>query len=340
MSQQLVLRHPGVVIGKPFFSSITANPSDPVYVAGIKHLRDAIAKRGEACGGASLVVKCVDIGPYGVGKGHDEFTGDCMQAHRYAILFVATKEEQAAKSAIDIIKAWSVGCVSFTGANAPLECGWGGAAMIRSAELLKHTYAGWNASGVEPLLTAFIDKILMPNLLGRYKEIFFYANNWSLTILEALAQIYIYHNNSERYLWTLSEYRKLAPKTFVGSLGKNTDSHRDQIHSQFNLMGHIQFCEIAWNQGIDLYKEVPILQKSVEYIASILNGKQPPDTLREELTQVWFMPSAWDVAYNHYVHHQNQCMPELAMLLSKPGHRPEGQSFNWGPSWAFQKPSV
>lgn len=44
------------------------------------------------------------------------------------------------------------------------EGGWGTASFARSAELLKCTWPGWQASGVEGRFTAWVNKLIMPNL--------------------------------------------------------------------------------------------------------------------------------------------------------------------------------
>jgi hypothetical protein len=44
------------------------------------------------------------------------------------------------------------------------EAGWGIASFARAAELLKHSWPGWAASGVECRFLAWLDALIMPQL--------------------------------------------------------------------------------------------------------------------------------------------------------------------------------
>ena len=259
-----------------------------------------------------------------------------MQAYRYTLLFLATGNTVYAKNAVDIIKDWCDTCTIFTGSNAPLECAWGGTAMVRAAELLKWKWVpGWKDSNVETSLRKFVGIIMIPCLMCRYGEISRWNNNWILTIHECLLQIYIFLDDRTNFEWVVSEYRRIAPLTFANvATGKNTECERDIIHAQFQLHSHIQICEMTMHQEIVLY--TPLIARSCEYIASIINGKVPSDIQKSSIKDAWFMPGAWEIAFNHYTRRSKLNMPETHAMLSKPKRRPEGMSFNWGPGWPFE----
>jgi len=278
------------------------------------------------------VIERVNIGPYGAGVGHDEFTGDSMQSYRYVLLWLSTKNPEHATNAANILQQWSYKCVSFQGLNAPLESAWGSTALIRSAELLKYTWSGWTPD-LEKKINNFLTNIIVPNLKGRYLEISLWYSNWILVILEALIQIAIFRNSVIDFQWAVSEYRRLCPLTFTKPFtGQNTETTRDQIHSQFQLASHIQIAEMCWHQGVkDLY--TPGLATSMEYIAGILIGEKPKDLPATYVfQQPWFLPSAWEIGYNHYVNRTKTIqLPKSLKILSS--RRPESMSFNWGPGW-------
>jgi hypothetical protein len=74
----------------------------------------------------------------------------------------------------------------------------------------------------------------------------------------------------------------------------------------------------------------------MEYHACILNGGCPPNVKREQLKDVWFMPSTWELGYNHFVNRRKMSLPHTKQLLEKEKpklNRPEMMSFNWGPGW-------
>jgi hypothetical protein len=278
------------------------------------------------------VVEYVDIGPNGVGKGHDQFIYDSMTCYKFVLIWLAVQDMSSAEKANVILQSWSTGCKSFTGSNAPLESAWGGTCLVRSAEILKYAWSGWNRR-YEENFNKFLDNIILPNLLGRYQQIVKWNNNWTLSIMEALVQIYIYKKDRKGFDWIISEYKRVAPQTFISNSGKNTEISRDIIHAQFQLMSHIQICEMAWNQGIDLYCSINILN-SCEYIASILLGEKPPNVRDIQLRDVYYLPGAWEIAYNHYTKRLNFSLPMTEILLKK--KRPEGMSFNWGPGFTHE----
>ena len=316
-----IIKHPGTILSDEQYKAIKNNKS------GIdRMMKDCVKWPGCQC------ICDVDIGPYGAGKGHEEFTSDCMQSYKFVLLWLATGDDTHAKKACNVISAWSTTCKSFKGANAPLECAWGGAVLVRSAEILKHKWPGWRASGCETQINNFIDRILLPNLTGRYNEIIKWNNNWILTIQEALMQIYIFRNDIAKFKWVIEEYKKAAPKTFLGTTGKNTECERDFVHATFQLHSHIQICEIARHQGINLYSD--LIRASCEYIAAVINGEVPADIKKENIKQPWFVPGAWDIAYNYFVNADNKPMPKTAAMLSAQNRRPENSSFNWGPGWS------
>ena len=313
------LSHPGTVLGSTQYANITKHPQ-----AVEKMKAECQAWPGCRC------IANVDIGPYGVGVGHKEFTGDCTQSYKFVLLWLATGDNSYALKAADIIKSWSSTCQTFVGGNAPLEIAWG-SVLVRSAEILKHKWPGWKESGVEKVFNSFIDNIILPNLTGRYKEIYKWNNNWILTIFEALMQVYIYKDDKEKFLWTIEQYKQVAPKTFVGETGKNSEIERDIIHASFQLLSHIDICEMAYHQGIVLYSD--LIRKSCEYIATIINGKIPPEITKEKIKDPWYMPANWEIAINHYVGRMKMQMPESIAMLENKKRRPESSTFCWGCGW-------
>lgn len=316
--------HPGGVLGSRQFSllEVASKSKNEVVQKGLLSLNKTTPLDYQ-----SRVIKNVDIGAYGKGKGHDEFVGDSMQVYQQVLMYVITKNDRYAKKAVGIVNDWIQGCQSFTGSNAPLECAWGGCVMVRGIELLKYTYPGWNKE-FEKLFNSFLDKIIIPNLENRYKEIVKWNNNWVLTIQEARIQIAIFKEDRTTFNTMIEEFKK-SFNCCVFDCGMNTEIKRDQIHSQFQIGSIINICEMAWHQGIDLYSDK--VMKCMEFQAFILNGNIPPEVKKEDLKDVWFMPSSWEIGYNHFRNRKKYLMPETGKLLVK--NRPERLTFCWGPGW-------
>lgn len=285
----------------------------------------------------SRVLVDVNIGPYGKGKGHDEFIGDAMQILNLTVMFLCTKKNDYAKKAIILQDEWNIKCLSFNGSNAPLECAWGAACMVRSIELLKYLYKGFeNHMGFQSRFKNFLNRIILPNLTNRYNEIMKWNNNWILSIQEALLQYYFYTNDVVNANKIINEFTGVLSKCITHECGICSETKRDLIHSQFQLGSIVQIAEMCWNQGINLYSiNNNIIYKCLEYHAGILNGDLPQDIKKEELKDVWFMPCIWDIAYNHYTKREKLLngMPQTERLLNTKNNRPEKLTFNWGPAW-------
>lgn len=277
----------------------------------------------------------VDIGPYGAGVGHKEFTEDFTQIYLQTVQWIITKNTAHAEKAREILTKWIQTCKSFKGANAPLECAWGISPVIRAVELMKHK-APSNAPIISPALEAefnkFLDVIIIPNLTTRYKEISKWNNNWILTIQEALMQIALFRDDRATFLKFAEEFKITLPCCVTHECGFSTETKRDQCHIQFQIGSMIQIAEMCWHQGIDLYSiHNNRILKCMEYHAFILNGGIPTEVKKEELKDVWFQPIAWEVGYNHFVNRKKTPMPETLKVLTR--CRPEMCTFNWGPGW-------
>lgn len=280
-------------------------------------------------------LRVVDIGAHGSGVGHNEFVGDSMQCYALVLLYIATKDERYAEKAISIQQTWQTTLTDFKGSNAPLEMAWGATCVIRSMELLKYLYPKWNAQFARDF-NRYIDTFVEPTLKTRYNEIQKWNNNWILTIQEALMQLALFRNDVVEFNRLVQDHIQQLSRCINKNIGSCTETCRDLIHSQFQIASVIQIAEMCWHQSINIYDcHDQCLKKCMEYHSAILNGELPPGTSKEQMKDVWFMPSAWEIGYNHYVGRQKQVLPQTLRLLRTKTNRPEKASFNWGPSWMF-----
>lgn len=323
--------HPATTINASLIKRLStiSSSSNDVHKKGLLLLQNDVNLNYK-----SHVIQDIDIGPQGKGIGHVEFVGDAMQVLNLTLMFVCTKNTQYATKAISIQDDWNINCKTFKGSNAPLECAWGSICMMRSIEILKHTYNDFNShKGFQERFINFLNRIILPNLINRYNEIIKWNNNWILTIQEALLQFYLYINDVVNANRIINDFRGMISKCIKHESGVCTETTRDLIHSQFQLGSIVQVAEMCWNQGLDIYSNT--IYRCLEYHASILNGNVPIEMIKNDLKDVWFMPSIWDIAYNHYVNRM-KCkdgMPHTDKLLRTKSNRPERLTFNWGPAW-------
>lgn len=338
----LTIKHPSTTLGPAQLQNLRTSQSS-TNVA-IKTGFD-ILSREVNLNYKSRVIPYIDIGPHGAGLGHDEFIGDSMQIYHLALMYLATNDICYKKKALELQDEWNTKCKSFKGSNAPLECAWGGINMIRSVELLKHykpsQIVSWDIT-FETRFKSFLEKVIVPNLLARYNEVAKWNNNWILTIQEALLQYYLYTDNIVDANKIINDFINTLPKCVPYNCGMCTETKRDLIHSQFQIGSIVQFAEMCYHQGINMYNiHNNLISKCMEYHAMLLNGKLPEGSSikKEELKDMWFMPSAWDIGHNHFTYRQlpPMKMQETTTLLNTKKNRPEKLSFNWGPAWIHHK---
>lgn len=327
---ELVIKHPSGILGDNQINNLkkVSTSIDPVLKSGFEMMKKITQLTYK-----QRPLEVVDIGPYGKGRGHDEFTGDCKQAYQQSLMWVATCDDAYAKKSKEIIMDWCKKCKIFTGSNAPLECAWGIPLFVRSIELLKY-HSKILTKEELAYFDVFLEKIMLPNLLGRYNEIKKWNNNWIFSLQEAIIQIALYKNDKQKVVEMVQDYQ-VCLKKCVMECGCNTENKRDMIHCQFQVASQIQIPEMIWHQGIDIYD--PIIMRTMEYQAHILNGGVPSELQKSDLKDVWFLPSSWDIGYNHWVTRMKQKMPNTEKLFTKPKTRPEILSFNWGPAWIHYK---
>lgn len=119
-----------------------------------------------------------------------------------------------------------------------------------------------------------------------------------------------------------------------GGLGQWQEAGRDQSHAQLGVGLMAQFCEVAWNQGIDLYGyDDNRLLKGAEYVAQWNLWKPVPYTYytnSDHANQSWpsinargrlHMP-VWELLYNHYVVRKGLSAPNVQAAAKL--ERPEG----------------
>jgi hypothetical protein len=139
---------------------------------------------------------------------------------------------------------------------------------------------------------------------------------------------------------------KAVPFLHPGGLGQWQESGRDQGHATLgvSLMG--AFCEMAWNQGIDLYGyDDNRFLKGCEYIAKYNLGQPVPftpytwgtgqncaqrtQTVVAEAGRGTDRPT-WELVYNHYALRKGLPAPNCAAYAQRV--RTEGGGGDYGPN--------
>lgn len=284
---------------------------------------------------------------------------DAAKAYQLALRYHASNNTVYADKAVEILNAWAATHTGWSGdTNVSLRAGLYGYQMASAAELMRD-YSGWSSQDFTAFKNYMLDKYYPRNadfLARRHDTVdTHYWANWTLANTASMLAIGVLTDQQDIFDEGIS-YATSGPGTEAldhaityvhpNGLGQWQESGRDQGHSLMGpqLLGVI--CEIAWNQGIDLYSyDNNRFLASVEYVSKYNLGYdvpwQPyarvyghPDSSVVDVH--WSISSAgrgqerpgWDLVYNHYVNRMGLAAPYTREYADKVG--PEGGGFNFG----------
>jgi hypothetical protein len=240
-----------------------------------------------------------------------EFNDDAAAAYQNALMWCLTGERAHADKAKEIINAWASRLQRVTGRDGVLMAGLGPFEMVNAAELLRYSNAGWAEGEIRQCERMFTNAIY-PEI----KDFALFANgNWDAAAEKTMFAIAVFCNDRAMFERALRYYCDGAGN---GSLthyvinedGQAQESGRDQQHTQLGLGLLGDCCQVAWNQGLDLYGYADNrLLKGFEYTAKYLLGEDVPFTPMIDRTgkYPWEKISArsafrpiYEQIFNHY----------------------------------------
>jgi len=255
-----------------------------------------------------------------------EMDQDANAAYQNALMWSITSKEAHARKAVEILNAWSATLTEIVGKDKELGASLGGFKFVNAAEIIARTYPAW-----QPGDRARCRRMFRTVFFPVVKDAAPFANgNWGAGCIKMTMGIgvfcddraifdrgvdYFYHGTGNA---SLTHY-------VINAAGQCQESGRDQQHAQLGL-GHLaEVCEIAWNQGLDLYGAADNrLALGLEYTARYNLGQEVPCTgVIGEKGRGHFQP-IWEAAYQHYVYEKGLPMPYTQQVLGK--IRPEGWS--------------
>jgi hypothetical protein len=279
----------------------------------------------------SQALEVIDIDYGGKGYGHTECTKDGEMAVSAAILYWATKKQEYADMALDILRAWANTNNVWKGNNGLLEASWCVCALARAAELLKHAPVhGWNI--IEGRFFGWLDTVIMPLLKSESIWRWNLIGNWHFSQLCARMQLAILREDSSEFAWCIAKY-PLALKAalpFKKCTGENSETCRDVTHSMFNLGGMSQFAELAYHQGVNVYDHR--LVDAFELQARIMMKEIPSGLVQTDIKTpygYWYEP-VWHIAHAHFTQRCKIPMPKTDAYIQTIS--PDRVCFHWGPN--------
>jgi hypothetical protein len=293
----------------------------------------------------------------GTGQNYPQLYNDIAAAYQCALRWKISGDNAYADKSIAIMNAWSATLKEITGnADRFLASGIYGYQFANAAEIMR-TYSGWAAADFTRFKNMMLNEFypLCEQFLTNHNDacITNYWANWDLCNMAAILAIGVLCDRRDLYNRAIDYFKTGAGNGSItkavwylhsGTLGQWQESGRDQGHCTLGigLMG--SFCEMAWNQGDDMYGyDGNRFMKGAEYVAQYNIGNTVPYT-----TYTWGTGQScaqqsqtvisengrgnirpvWEMVYNHYANRLGITVPGIAAFAAQ--HRPEGGGGNYG----------
>ncbi|WP_406119623.1 alginate lyase family protein [Streptomyces sp. NBC_00989] len=229
----------------------------------------------------------------GDGQNYSLLYNDIAAAYQNALRWKVGGTEANAVCAANILNAWSSTLTSVTGnADRFLAAGLYGWQFANACELMRD-YSGFNLAAAQTML-ANVFYPLNNSFLTNHNDacITNYWANWDLCNMAAILAIGILNEDSAKYDQAVTYFKSGAGNGSIAhavpylytdadgyALGQWQESGRDQGHTVLGMGQMGAICEMAWNQGDDLYSyDSRRFMKAAQYVAKYNSGSDVPFT--------------------------------------------------------------
>jgi len=279
---------------------------------------------------------------------------DAAAVYQLALRWEITGDNNFANTATNILNQWSSVCTNLCGDPNVSLLPLYGYQFACGAEILR-TYSGWQAADFarfQGWMTNLWYPLCNGFLTGHQGTCNTYIwANWDLCNMDCLEAIGVLCDNRNIYDQALDYYESGAGNGAAnqvdyylhpGYLGQCEEAGRDQGHCTLDPLLLGVFCEIAWNQGDDMYgyntnELLAISEYVCKYNVQPLANSVPFANFCDcnyDIQNV-VSPSSrgtvrpgYDLIYNHYVNLKGLSAPYTALMALQT--RPEGGGGNYG----------
>ncbi|RDK02915.1 LamG-like jellyroll fold domain-containing protein [Paraburkholderia lacunae] len=285
---------------------------------------------------------------------------DIAAAYACALRWKVTGNTAYADKAVQIMNAWSSTLTGIGGdTNADLAAGIYGYEFANAGEIMR-TYSGWAAADLARF-QSMMRNIFYPinhDFINRHNntDVTHYWANWDLCNMASIMAIGVLCDDQALFDESVIYFKSGAGNGAIqqavyyvhpGYLGQWQESGRDQGHATLGIALGGAICEMAWNQGVDLYGyDNNRFLMGAEYVAksNLIQSGTTYYTVPyvrynnvDNVNQTVFSTSAqgtqrpcWALVYNHYVNRKGLAAPytqKFAALV-----QPEGGGGDYGPN--------
>ena len=291
-------------------------------------------------------------------ENYSRLFNDVAAAYACALRWKISGDNAYADKAVQIMNAWSSTLTGIGGTtDSQLAAGIYGYEFANAGEIMR-TYSGWAAAD----FTAFqnmMRNIFYPinhDFLVRHNntEVTHYWANWDLCNMASIMATGVLCDDQALFDEAVTYFKSGAGNGAIGKavyyvhpghLGQWQETGRDQGHNVLGiaLMGAI--CEMAWNQGVDLYgydnnrflagaeyvAKGNLIQSGTTYYTVPYVTYDNVDNVNQtafSTTGIGNPRPCWALVYNHYVNRKGLAAPwsrQFAQLM-----QPEGGGGNYG----------
>ena len=297
----------------------------------------------------------------GTPENYSKLYNDIAAAYQNALRWKIAGTTANADLAVSIMNAWSSTLTSIQGtSDMYLASGIYGYEFANAAEIMR-SYSGWAAADFARFQGMMLN-IFYPmnhNFLTNHNGacISHYWANWDASNMASMLAIGVLCDDTAKFNEAVyyfksgagnGAYGHAAPYAYSdsGGLAQCQESGRDQGHSCLDVSLYGAFCQMAFNQGQDLFaynpwKDVrPRIQGMCEYVALYnLVDSVPYTTYNncDNVNQTVISPNSrgdirpsWELLYGHYVQLRGLSSPGVTAYALKV--RPEGGGGDYGPN--------
>lgn len=265
---------------------------------------------------------------------------DFSAVYQNALMWVLTGEKTHAEKSLELLLGYAGTLKRIPETNdAPLLVGLEGLKIIYATEILRHTYKKMTVVQFNEI-SRMIREVFLPVMENFYHRKPYTNGNWGPIVTKAYMAAAILWDNEEMYNKAVDFYLHANDNGTIAhyisrDTGQIQESGRDQGHSMLGIGALATVCEIAWQQGDDLYSALDNrLMKGFEYVAKYNLGYNVPFAVWKDVTGKYsnwteisnkgrgrYMP-IFEMAYNHFVIRKGMQMPYTEQVLRQ--IRPEG----------------
>ncbi|MER5178510.1 alginate lyase family protein [Streptomyces sp. NPDC002896] len=291
----------------------------------------------------------------GTGQNYGILYNDIHAAYQNALRWWVTGSTAHGDCARNILNAWSATLTSVTGnADRFLAAGIYGYQFANAAELMRG-YSGFDLERFKRMMLNVFYPLNNQFLTGHNDAcITNYWANWDLCNMNSILAIGILCDDAAKYDQAVNYFKNGAGNGAIKNaipfvydsqgLAQWQESGRDQGHTVMGIGQMGAFCEMAWNQGEDLYDyDNRRFEKAAQYVAKYNLGEDVPftkytwgtgqncayseHTVISSASRGQLRP-VWEILHYHYARRRNRSVPYISRMAAQV--YPEGGGGDYG----------